>query len=110
MTRTLWHLHQCHIIHKDIKPSNFIIDPKNVTLKLTDFNYSSKLLHEMQDIVPPERLEGTLAYMAPEQTGRMNMNIDNRSDFYALGVSFYEMLTGLSVIGILKLFNQPSQN
>lgn len=94
MTRIISDLHQHHIIHKDIKPENFIIHPETLLLKLTDFNYSSKLMHETQEIVSPEKLEGTLAYMAPEQTGRMNMNIDYRSDYYALGVTFYEMLTG----------------
>jgi len=94
MTEILSELHQQNIIHKDIKPSNFIIHPKTLALKLTDFNFSSRLQREMQDIVPPNRLEGTLVYMAPEQTGRMNMNIDYRADFYALGVTFYEMLTG----------------
>jgi predicted ATPase/class 3 adenylate cyclase/GAF domain-containing protein len=94
MTKIIGHLHQLHIIHKDIKPSNFIINPKTLTLKLTDFNFSSKLMHETQDIVPPNKLEGTLAYMAPEQTGRVNMRIDYRADFYALGISFYEILSG----------------
>lgn len=87
-------IHKEHIIHKDIKPGNFIIEPNSLLIKLTDFNFASKLLHEVQGIVPPEKLEGTLAYMAPEQTGRMNMNIDYRSDFYAFGVTLFEMLVG----------------
>jgi len=103
MANILGTLHQQNIIHKDIKPSNFIIHPETLVEKLTDFNYSSKLLHEVQDIVPPNKLEGTLAYMAPEQTGRMNMNIDYRCDFYALGVTFYEMLAG----ELPYLYNDP---
>ncbi len=94
MTRVIGELHKRNIIHKDIKPSNFIIDPETLLVKITDFNYSTKLTHEVQEILPPLRLEGTLAYMSPEQTGRMNMNIDYRSDFYALGVTFFEMLMG----------------
>lgn len=94
MTKIVSDLHRNHIIHKDIKPDNFIIQPKTLDEKLTDFNFSSKLPHEVQEVVPPDKLEGTLDYMAPEQTGRMNMNIDYRSDFYALGVTFYEMLCG----------------
>lgn len=94
MTHIVGELGQHHIIHKDIKPSNFIIQPITGIIKLTDFNYSAKLTHEIQEIVPPSRLEGTLSYIAPQQTGRINMNIDFRSDFYSLGVPFYEMLTG----------------
>ncbi len=94
MTQSVAELHAHYIIHKDIKPSNYIIDPNTLTVKLTDFNFSSKLFHEMQHIVPPSKLEGTLLYMAPEQSGRMNMNIDYRVDFYSLGVTFFEMLCG----------------
>lgn len=94
MVASIGEIHRNHIIHKDIKPGNFIIDPKGLINRLTDFNIAAKLYHEVQEIVPPGKLEGTLAYMAPEQTGRMNMNIDYRSDFYALGVTFYELLTG----------------
>jgi predicted ATPase/class 3 adenylate cyclase len=94
MVASIRDIHRNRIVHKDIKPDNFIIDPKTCVVKLTDFNFATKLLHEFQEVVPPERLEGTLAYMAPEQTGRMNMNIDYRSDFYALGATYYELLTG----------------
>lgn len=86
------HLHQ--IIHKDINPSNIIINPKTLKVKLADFSISSQLLQEAQDYAALGNLEGTLAYISPEQTGRMNRAIDWRSDFYSLGVTFYEMLTG----------------
>ncbi len=87
-------LHNIHIIHKDIKPGNIIINMLTGEVKLTDFSISSRLHKETQALVNPNQLEGTLAYMSPEQTGRMNRTIDYRSDFYSLGVTFYEMLTG----------------
>lgn len=94
MTAIISQLHQHHIIHKDINVHNFIINPKTLMLKITGFSVASQLLHEVKSISAPEKLEGTLAYIAPEQTGRMNMAIDYRVDFYSLGVLFYEMLTG----------------
>ena len=82
------------VIHKDIKPANILIHPETQQVKLIDFSIASLLPKETQEIQNPNVLEGTLAYISPEQTGRMNRGIDYRSDFYSLGVTFYEMLTG----------------
>ncbi|MEM1169863.1 MAG: AAA family ATPase [Cyanobacteria bacterium P01_H01_bin.35] len=90
----LHHLHQNQIIHKDIKPANILIHPETKEIKLIDFSISSLLPKETQSLQTPNVLEGTLAYLSPEQTGRMNRGIDYRSDFYSLGVTFYELLTG----------------
>ncbi|MCL1475185.1 hybrid sensor histidine kinase/response regulator [Argonema antarcticum] len=87
-------LHKNHIIHKDIKPHNIIITPSKEQVKIIDFSISSRLDRENSTLSHPDLLEGTLAYMSPEQTGRMNRSIDYRTDFYSLGVTFYEMLTG----------------
>ena len=87
-------IYHSRIIHKDIKPQNIIINPKTQEIKLIDFSISSLLPRENQAIKNPNILEGTLAYMSPEQTGRMNRGIDYRTDFYSLGVTFYELLTG----------------
>jgi predicted ATPase/GAF domain-containing protein/tRNA A-37 threonylcarbamoyl transferase component Bud32 len=94
VTETLGQLHQIPIIHKDIKPSNIIINPITKQIKLTDFSIASRLINEQPSITNPHFLQGTLAYISPEQTGRMNRVIDYRSDFYSLGVTFYEMLAG----------------
>ncbi|HAJ64356.1 MAG TPA: serine/threonine protein kinase, partial [Cyanobacteria bacterium UBA8543] len=91
---TLAALHQKHILHKDIKPQNILINIKTCQIKLINFSISSRLSRENKTVSNPNFLEGTLAYMSPEQTGRMNRSIDYRSDFYSLGVTFYEMLTG----------------
>ncbi|MGK7927506.1 MAG: AAA family ATPase, partial [Spirulina sp.] len=90
----LHQLHQNHVIHKDIKPANILIHPETNQVKLIDFSISTLLPKETQTIQTPNVLEGTLAYISPEQTGRMNRGIDYRSDFYSLGVTFYELLTG----------------
>jgi serine/threonine protein kinase len=88
------HLHERGIIHKDIKPANILVDPVGGQCWLRGFGIASRLPRERQSAEPPEFLAGTLAYMAPEQTGRMNRCVDCRSDLYALGVTLYEMLTG----------------
>ncbi|WP_257235841.1 ATP-binding protein [Nostoc sp. 'Peltigera malacea cyanobiont' DB3992] len=87
-------LYHERIIHKDIKPSNILINPETKQVKLIDFSIASLLPRETQTLVNPNILEGTLAYISPEQTGRMNRGIDYRTDFYSLGVTFYELLTG----------------
>jgi predicted ATPase/signal transduction histidine kinase len=85
---------QHRVVHKDIKPANILIHPDSKQVKLIDFSIASLLPKETQEIQSPNILEGTLAYLAPEQTGRMNRGIDYRADFYALGVTLYELLTG----------------
>ncbi|HLO49560.1 MAG TPA: AAA family ATPase, partial [Kamptonema sp.] len=94
LTDTLHYLYQNRVIHKDIKPANILINPDTKQIKLTDFSISSLLPRETQEIQNLNILEGTLPYLSPEQTGRMNRGIDYRSDFYSLGVTFYELLTG----------------
>jgi predicted ATPase/signal transduction histidine kinase len=87
-------VHERGLIHKDIKPANVLVDVAKGGVWLTGFGIASRLPRERQHPEPPEEIAGTLAYMAPEQTGRMNRSIDSRSDLYALGITFYEMLTG----------------
>ncbi|MEH2407867.1 ATP-binding sensor histidine kinase [Nostoc sp.] len=87
-------LYRDRIIHKDIKPANILINPETKQIKLIDFSIASLLPRETQTLISPNVLEGTLAYISPEQTGRMNRGIDYRTDFYSLGVTFYELLTG----------------
>ncbi|MEH2090917.1 protein kinase domain-containing protein, partial [Nostoc sp.] len=87
-------LYRERIIHKDIKPANILINPETKQVKLIDFSIASLLPRETQTLINPNVLEGTLAYISPEQTGRMNRGIDYRTDFYSLGVTFYELLTG----------------
>jgi PAS domain S-box-containing protein len=87
-------VHAQGLIHKDIKPENVVVHKQSGGLWLTGFGIASRQPREHQAPAPPEVIAGTLAYMAPEQTGRMNRSIDSRSDLYSLGVVFYEMLTG----------------
>jgi serine/threonine protein kinase len=87
-------LHRRGLLHKDIKPANIMVNCADRQVRLTGFGIASRVPRERQAPEPPETIAGTLAYMAPEQTGRMNRSIDSRSDLYALGVTFYQMLTG----------------
>jgi predicted ATPase/signal transduction histidine kinase/DNA-binding NarL/FixJ family response regulator len=104
LAEILGRIHRQNIIHKDITPSNIVWNPwpKNNTtvnqedkplIKIIDFGVSTRLPQETVEYTPPDQLEGTLAYISPEQTGRMNRNVDYRTDFYSLGVTFYEVLT-----------------
>ncbi|WP_017307214.1 trifunctional serine/threonine-protein kinase/ATP-binding protein/sensor histidine kinase [Spirulina subsalsa] len=94
LAQILYDLHQANVIHKDIKPANILIQPNSEKIKLIDFSIASLLPKETQSLQNPTGLEGTLAYIAPEQTGRMNRGIDYRADFYALGVTLFELLAG----------------
>ena len=95
MSAALGRLHGRGLIHKDIKPANLIVDSAVEHVWLTGFGIASRLARERQAPEPPEIIAGTLAYMAPEQTGRMNRSVDARSDLYALGVTLYQMVTGV---------------
>ena len=94
LTASIGQAHARGLIYKDLKPANVLVDTTSGRVRLTGFGIASRLPREHQVPAPPEIIAGTLAYMAPEQTGRMNRSIDARSDLYALGVIFYEMLTG----------------
>lgn len=94
IANTLEGLHRDRIIHKDIKPANILIHPITKEVRLIDFSLATLLPKEIQSLTNPNVLEGTLAYISPEQTGRMNRGIDYRTDFYSLGVTFFELLTG----------------
>jgi predicted ATPase/signal transduction histidine kinase len=93
--KSLNRIHQHQIIHKDINPANLVVNPQTGAAQIIDFGISSRLSRETTQLQNPGHLEGTLAYLSPEQTGRMNREIDYRSDFYSLGATFYEMLTGV---------------
>ena len=91
---TLGEVHRRGIIHKDVKPANILVNLATGEAWLSGFGIASRLPRDRPAPEPPEMIAGTLAYMAPEQTGRMNRSIDCRSDLYALGVTLYQMLTG----------------
>jgi len=93
ISESLGQLHSANIIHKDINPANIVLNPETDQIKLIDLGISTQLTKENPTLKNPNVLEGTLPYISPEQTGRMNRSLDYRTDFYSLGVSFYELLT-----------------
>jgi len=94
ITTILGDLHRVRIIHKDIKPGNILVNPDTAEVKIIDFSIASRLPREIKTLSNPNVLEGTLSYISPEQTGRMNRGIDYRTDFYSLGITFFEFLCG----------------
>lgn len=94
ISRALGDIHRHHIIHKDISAKNILVDLHKRTAWIIDFGISSKLDLKTPNLGNPERLEGNLQYISPEQTGRMNRVVDYRSDLYSMGVVFYQMLAG----------------
>lgn len=88
------YLHRHHITHRDIKPDNILLNPETDVIKITDFGIAAEMAGIHEGIYNPEVIQGTLVYMSPEQTGRMNYAVDYRTDLYSLGVTLYEMLTG----------------
>jgi predicted ATPase/signal transduction histidine kinase len=95
LARSLNQIHQRHLIHKDINPSNLVVNLKTEQVQIIDFGIATQLSREAPQLQSPGHLEGTLAYLSPEQTGRMNRALDYRTDFYSLGITFYEMLAGV---------------
>jgi PAS domain S-box-containing protein len=93
LAAALGQAHRQGLIHKDVKPANALVDESG-HVWLTGFGIASRLPRERLAPAPPEIIAGTLAYMSPEQTGRMNRSVDTRSDLYSLGVTLYQMLTG----------------
>ena len=92
ISEILGDIHRDGIIHKDINPNNILINPQTGEIRIIDFGNAARLALEDQQLIHPDQLEGTLAYIAPEQTGRMNRPVDYRSDYYSLGVTLYELL------------------
>ncbi|MEJ2610821.1 MAG: AAA family ATPase [Candidatus Thiodiazotropha sp.] len=94
LAETLAYLHQQRIVHKAINPAHIIVNVTNAEFRLTGFGFSDELPQSGVALQPPTAIEGNLAYISPEQTGRMNRRVDYRSDFYSLGVTLYRILTG----------------
>lgn len=91
---SLAYIHAADVIHKDITPDNILMNQETKRLKIIDFGTATRLVYEAPSLQNPEQLQGTLAYLSPEQTGRINRRIDYRTDLYSMGIIFYQLLTG----------------
>lgn len=94
LAQILGRVHAHDVVHKDVVPRNVLIDPRTDELRLIDFRIASELSRELPSVTSSRRLEGSLPYISPEQTGRMNRDVDYRSDYYALGCTLFELVTG----------------
>ena len=94
ITDILSKIHAANIIHKDINPGNIVLNLETGVVKIIDFGIATQFNRTNPTFKSPHVLEGTLAYLSPEQTGRMNRSLDYRTDFYSIGVTFYQLLTG----------------
>ncbi|WP_050792003.1 serine/threonine protein kinase, partial [Stigmatella aurantiaca] len=94
LAKVVGELHRRRIIHKNIHPASILVHPRTRETRLFNFDIASRLNVENPDFISPEQLDGNLAYISPEQTGRMNRSLDYRTDLYSLGVTLYELLTG----------------
>ena len=94
VSETLGFIHKNNVVHLDIKPGNILVNQEKGEVKIADFGISAVLTHANDELYNPDVIEGTLSYLSPEQTGRMNRGVDYRADMYSLGATFYEMLTG----------------
>ncbi|WP_432810969.1 ATP-binding protein [Pantanalinema sp. GBBB05] len=94
LSKILGRIHTANIIHKDINPGNIVLNPDTGVVKIIDFGIATRFNCTNPTFSSPHCLEGTIAYLSPEQTGRMNRLLDYRTDFYSLGATFYELLTG----------------
>ncbi len=99
IVQVLGEVHDKKLIHKDLNPSNVIVDVNSQSVSIIDFDLSSRLDFKSFYLGNPQKLEGTLPYISPEQTGRMNRSVDYRSDLYSLGILLYELFTGILPFG-----------
>jgi len=94
ITEALAELHRFDVIHKGINPSNILFNPSTNEIRIIDFGLASEIPLELSQLLDPAKIEGSLAFISPEQTGRINRPIDHRSDYYSLGMTFYQLLAG----------------